>query len=294
LGDTRVSSSMICWNEANTIDLAIKSVKDLVHEVVIFDTGSFDDTVKIAQETLDALNLSGQVKKIKITKLSDARLQSIDACDGHWVLIQDSNLVLSNALKKEIHGHIKTQPDAVGGIKSINLMGDYEHTFSNRTYMAHHRILINKDMKISGVNIDRPFFSGRRHELSQHAVNLSRVRPSWRCWLRGEQFDRSVYKEEARRRGDGHQNKFNTQHLWQKEDKYNSLLEYVNAVKNMTLDDVKQVAPTWFLSQLQLEATPLTQRQRDALPETIQTEIKNPRYKLIYHDGEIVGRTPTL
>jgi len=39
---------MIAWNEAETIDLAIKSVAGFVDEVVIADNGSFDGTQEIA------------------------------------------------------------------------------------------------------------------------------------------------------------------------------------------------------------------------------------------------------
>ena len=98
----RITSSMISWNEEKTIDLSLKSIADFADEVVIVDTGSFDNTLKVAQETMDKLSISGQIKQKKITKLVDARLESLQLCNGDWVLMQDSNLVLSNALKHEI------------------------------------------------------------------------------------------------------------------------------------------------------------------------------------------------
>lgn len=290
----RLSSSMICWNEAQTIDLALSSAAGLVDEVIIADTGSFDGTQKIAREKMDDLNLSGQIKEVKATKLLDARLESFFLCDGDWILIQDANLVLSNVLKREISEHVKNDVPATGCIKSLNLTGDYEHVFRNLPFMAYHRILTRKAAVIWDVNVDRPIFEGLGKNFSNWALNLSRVRPAWRYWVRGEQFDRRVYDAKWRKRVDGHQNEFNTQYLWQRANKYSSPLEYVEAEMGMTLDDVKQVAPEWYLKQLRLEARPIIPQYRRALPEVIQDEIKNPRYKLIYEDNKIVGRWPEL
>jgi len=293
LADTQLSSGMICWNEAQTIDLALKSISNFVDEVIIIDTGSFDGTQKIARETIDNLNLSGQIKEVTITKLFDARLKAFQLCDGDWMLMQDSNLVLSNALKQEMLGHIK-RSNALGCVKSLNLMGDYEHLFGNRPFMAPHDILIKLEKATWDESADRPHFIGTVKTLSNWAVNLSRVRPAWRYWLRGEQFDRRAYNDVARRHSDGHKNKFNTQYSWQRLDKYTSPLEYIEVTKGMTLNDVKQVAPAWFLKQLRLEARHLVPAYRQDLPEVIQDELKNPRYKLIYENNKITGRWPEL
>ena len=151
-----ISSSMICWNEAQTIDLALKSIANFVDEVIIVDTGSFDGTQKIARETLDDLNLSGQIREVKVTNLLDARKTAFSLCAGDWVLTQDANIVLTESLKREMLIHRQRRSPSVGCIHSLNLTGDYEHLFGNRPFMAHHKDFIRKDRVMWDDDKDHP------------------------------------------------------------------------------------------------------------------------------------------
>lgn len=286
----KISSSIICWNEVQTIDLTLKSIKGFADEVIIIDTGSFDGTVKKAREWIAKLDLNGRVESIRIKQLVDARLKAFKLCKGDWVLMQDANLVLSNSLKKEMLGHIRRGSNVACNIKSLNLMGDYEHYFSNLPFMAPHRIFVKRSLAKWALDVDRPHFSGSAVNLSNWAVNLSRVRPAWRCWYRGEPFDRRYYKE-------GNRNwagKTNTQRQWMNSNRYYSIVEYIEAEKGLTLEDANRIAPSWYLKQLQIEAKPLKPELRSHLPETIKQELKNPRYKLIKKNGKIIGRQPSL
>ena len=286
----KISSSMIAWNEASTIDLTLRSIVGFADEVIIIDTGSFDGTRKIAREWIDRLNLSGQVKQMSIRNLGEARLSSLMLCQGDWILMQDSNLVLSNALKRELIAHSREHPGFCCDIKSLNLMGDYGHYFRGQPFMAPHRIFVERAHATWRMGIDRPHFHRRARVLSNWAVNLSRVRPAWRYWYRGEQFDRRHYTRKNRR----WINPANIQRKWMNANKYSSLVEYIEAVKGLTLEDVKKIAPEWYLRQLRIEATALTSELRGKLPEVILEELRSPRYKLIYEKGEITGRWPTL
>ena len=281
---------MIAWNEASTIDLTLRSIVDFADEVIIIDTGSFDGTRKIAREWIDRLNLSGKVKQMSIRNLGEARLSSFMLCQGNWVLMQDSNLVLSNALKNELRTHMRNHPGVCCDVKSLNLMGDYEHYFFHQPFMAAHRIFVERSKAKWRLGIDRPKFHGRARVLGNWAVNLSRVRPAWRYWYRGEQFDRSYYTRKNRR----WINPANIQRRWMKTNQYPNLVEYIEAVEGLTLEDVKRIAPEWYLRLLRLEATALTAELRRKLPEVILKELKSPRYKLIYEKGKITGRWPTL
>lgn len=285
----RISSSMICWNEAQTIDLALKSLVDFADEVVIVDTGSFDGTQRIAQETMEVLNLSGQIKQARVTKLVDARMKSFLLCDGDWILMQDSNIVLSNALKQEMLKHTNDSKD-IGTIRSLNLMGDYCHFFKNLPFMAGHRIFVKRKLAKWDKNVDRPKFIGTGKLYEGRAVNLSRVRPAWRSFYRGEPFDSRYFKKGEKNNG------LKTNHMarWQAMDKYHSLVDFLVAEDGKSLRDVMCIAPGWYLEQLQREATTLTREFRQGLPEVIVEELKNPRYKLIKDGDKIVGREPEL
>jgi len=285
----KISSSMISWNEAQTIDLTLKSLVRFVDEVVIVDTGSFDGTQRIAQETMETLDLSGQIKQVKVTKLVDARMKSFLLCDGDWILMQDSNIVLSNALKQEMLKHMNSSKD-VGIIRSLNLMGDYCHFFKNLPFMAGHRIFVKRKLARWDKNVDRPKFMGIGKLYENWAVNLSRVRPAWRSFYRGEPFNSQHFKKGDKK----HYLETNYMARWQAMDKYYSMVDFLAKEEGKSLEDVKRIAPKWYLRQLQLEAILLTEEFRQGLPEVIVEELKNPRYRLIKLGGKIIDREPEL
>ncbi len=303
---------MIAWNESKTIDLALKSLKGFADEVIIADTGSFDGTQKIAREWLDKLDLSGQVLDVKAKTLGQARLAALEHCDGDWILLLDANQVLSTALKREMAGYQKW-PRAICQVKSFNLMGDYEHFFSNRAFHAHHGMLYYKTKMKWKNDLDRPLHPSRLVipgrltrkadiknpnfpftagiHMENWAVNLSRVRPAWRSWYRGEPFDSRYYTV-------GNPDySFETSFMdqWAARNKYDSIVEFVEKEMGFTLEQVKKKAPRWYLNQLRSDAAPLMTALKRRLPEVILEELKNPRYRLKFDGtGRIVGRWPEL
>lgn len=283
-----ISACLISWCESKTIDLCLKSLVGLVDEVIIADTGSFDGTVKIAREWINRLNLSGEVLNVRTRTLGQARMASWEKCRGDWILLIDSNLVLSNTLKKKLK-EVTKSPNLTGIVRSLNLTGDYSHYFVNRPFMAHHNTLFNK-AKTHWINDrDRPRSRGtKRSFIGTWAVNLSRVRPAWRYYYRGEQFDPRAYKKKR------WNNELNLQYQWTSKGKYYSLIEYMEAEKGLTLEEVKKIAPKWYLDQLQKYAKPLEPNLLINLPEVLKKERKNPRYRLIKKAGKIVGRWPEL
>ncbi|MEE9316513.1 MAG: glycosyltransferase [bacterium] len=289
-----ISSSMISWNEATTIDLTLKSLVGLVDEVILVDTGSFDGTPKIAREWMDELDLSGQVKQIRVKNIGKARLEAVQLCVTDWVMIQDSNLVLSESLKTEIISHMRDSPKHQLAVKSLNLFGDYEHYFSSLPFMAHHYLVVKADTRHS-TNTERPYFNQPSIKAKSWAVNLSRVRPAWRYWYRGEPFDRKHYAPvgstpEAK----GHMHEFNRQYVWHKESSHYSMVEFTQETMGLSLEDVKMISPDWYLKYLQSDAVPLTNDMKRDIPDVIKQELSFPRYKLIYRDGKIIGRWPEL
>lgn len=296
----KISSTIMCWNESKTIDLALKSLAGWAYEVIIVDTGSFDGTQKIAREWLDELNLSGQIiqmskafmneRKKATSKLQKARLVGYDACEGDWVLMHDACFAATEGLKRNLVEHTKNSSNYHGNIVSLNLMGDYGHYFKNRAWMEPHKVFVRKGTKHVPGWVSLPGFVGEAKTIKNWVVSLSRVRPAWRYYCRGEQFDRRYYKPPQ---GDW-QTRANIQNHWAKESFTPSLVEYLEETEGLTFEDIKKKAPEWMLRQLRLEATPLTKDMRNGLPEVIKEELKDPRYKIIYEKGEIVGRWPEL
>lgn len=308
----RISGSMISWNEASAIDLAIRDVAEFVDELVVADTGSFDGTRIIVQDLMDELDISGQIKDIKVTNIKQARRKSINMCSYETVLLVDSNIVFSEQLKREIMHFIRKheskrwllgRPKLVGmaSVKTVNFMGDYLHIFGDDTYkdgyvFGHHRILFDRDSVDWDRNIDKPWpkrvgiIDPQPSKLSGVSFNLSRVRPAWRIWYRGEPFDPKYFRRDKR----GIDHSENRQYAWLKVDKYYSLKEYAEGELNISFEDVQKIAPGWFLEHLKRSAVPISYELKKELPNVILDELQSPRYELVYDKGEIVGRKPTL
>ena len=59
----KISACTIAKNEAKTIARSIESYKDYVDEIIIVDTGSTDDTVKIAVQVNGKLKATIEISK---------------------------------------------------------------------------------------------------------------------------------------------------------------------------------------------------------------------------------------
>lgn len=83
---TTLSLAMIVKNEAANLPRCLGSVKDLVDEMVIVDTGSTDDTVAIAE------SFGARIGHFAWTDdFAAARNESLRLCTGDWVLVLDGD-----------------------------------------------------------------------------------------------------------------------------------------------------------------------------------------------------------
>ena len=102
----RISLCMIVKNEEKFLANALNSVKGLVDEMLIVDTGSSDKTKEIAQRFMDELG-EGCGKIIDFVWVDDfsaARNASLSHATGDWILVLDADETLSHA----DHEHIRT------------------------------------------------------------------------------------------------------------------------------------------------------------------------------------------
>lgn len=72
-----LSLAMIVRNEAKNLPVLWKSVERIVDEWVVVDTGSTDDTVKVARE------LGGD--RVKVLEVGDRFVKEITACQAEWM-----------------------------------------------------------------------------------------------------------------------------------------------------------------------------------------------------------------
>ena len=86
----KLSLCMITKNEEQLLENCLNSVKDIVDEIVIVDTGSTDNTISIAKRFTD--------KIFKIDWPDDfsiARNESLKHVTGDWILVLDGDEVIS-------------------------------------------------------------------------------------------------------------------------------------------------------------------------------------------------------
>ena len=82
----KISACTITKNEEKNIARSIESYKDYVDEIIIVDTGSTDDTVKIAE------SLGAKVIHFEwINDFSAAKNCALNAAKGDWILFLDAD-----------------------------------------------------------------------------------------------------------------------------------------------------------------------------------------------------------
>jgi glycosyltransferase involved in cell wall biosynthesis len=98
-----LSLCMIVKNEQASLPQALTSVKDIVDEMVVLDTGSTDQTVEIARE------FGAKVYHFEwCNDFSAARNEALKYVQGKWVLVLDADEVLTAEIVPEIKQAIKS------------------------------------------------------------------------------------------------------------------------------------------------------------------------------------------
>jgi glycosyltransferase involved in cell wall biosynthesis len=110
----KLSLAMIVKNESRCLARCLRSVKGIADEIVITDTGSTDDTIKIAQGFgAKILNFDW------VGDFAAARNFGLNQTVGQWTLILDADEWLGENLGKEILLFVRGEP-AVGLAKQVN------------------------------------------------------------------------------------------------------------------------------------------------------------------------------
>ncbi|SHE48025.1 Glycosyltransferase involved in cell wall bisynthesis [Caldanaerobius fijiensis DSM 17918] len=112
-----LSLCMIVKNEEKNLPRCLDSVKDIVDEMIIVDTGSTDSTVKVAE------SYGAKVFSIRWNDdFSEARNASLEKANGKWILLMDADDELDQEDKQKIRNLLT---DDVEGyfFKTINYVG---------------------------------------------------------------------------------------------------------------------------------------------------------------------------
>lgn len=116
-----ISLCMIVKNEESCLANALDSVKNLVDEIIIIDTGSEDKTIEIAKKYTEDIFF----KKFN-NDFSEIRNFALEKASSDWVLVLDADEVISEKDISKIKDLIKKHNN------EKNVMG---FKFIQRTYM---------------------------------------------------------------------------------------------------------------------------------------------------------------
>lgn len=98
----RLSLCMITRDEAQNLPDCLRSVKDIVDEIVISDTGSTDNTIEIAKE------FGARVEQIEWPEnFAAARNTALEICTGEWILQLDADERLADGSPDKIRAAIE-------------------------------------------------------------------------------------------------------------------------------------------------------------------------------------------
>lgn len=126
----KISLAMIVKNAEKTIERCLKCVEYLVDEIVVVDTGSTDNTVKI-------LNQNHKVKLYHFTWCEDfsaARNYSIEKTTGDYILVIDDDEFVINGTRHELERVMKK--NAIGRIQQYSHFKKDNEDFHSKIFIS--------------------------------------------------------------------------------------------------------------------------------------------------------------
>lgn len=134
----KLSLAMIVKNEAAVLNRCLDSVRHLVDEIIIVDTGSTDRTKEIAQ--------THGAKIFDYTwnnSFADARNFALAQSSGDWNLVLDADEFISNDCSDELRAFMSNGP-AIGRLKIVNKFEDkngvaYANSYISRLFPKGHK-----------------------------------------------------------------------------------------------------------------------------------------------------------
>ncbi|MBI4452374.1 tetratricopeptide repeat protein [Candidatus Woesearchaeota archaeon] len=161
---------MITKNEEKYIEQCLNSVKDLVDEIIIVDTGSTDKTREIAAK------FNAKIVDFKwADDFSAARNESLKHATKDWILVLDADETLDEEALKTIKDIIKNKEHYAFLFLQKNYTNDSsiagfvneEHKHKNKIYMGWYGSLICRLFR----NKQGYSFSGTVHELAEPSID---------------------------------------------------------------------------------------------------------------------------
>lgn len=224
-----ISLCMIVKNEEKLLPACLESVKDIVDEMVIVDTGSTDRTAQIAKD------FGAEVYHFEwIDDFSAARNYSLDKATGDWILWLDADETVSEINIEEVKSKLESNKLAY----EVQIRN---HSHENRAPFIHKSLRMFRNYKsIRFMNKihEQPSIEGKAipyYELSNMPLTINHV--GYREDIVNEKGKKSrnfeILQRELKRKPDDLFLNFNIANEYLKnEDYHNALYHYKIATKN--------------------------------------------------------------
>lgn len=164
-----ISLCMIAKNEEKYLEQCLRSVEDIVDEIIIVDTGSTDKTKEIAKK------FNAKIFDFKwIDDFSAARNESIKHATKDWILVLDADEVLDDegrkaikelVNKKEVDAYLLLQKNYANDTSIAGFVNE-EHKKNNTTYAGWYGSFIARLFR----NKKGYKFEGTVHELVEPSI----------------------------------------------------------------------------------------------------------------------------
>lgn len=104
-----ISAMIITLNEEKNLERALQSIKNLVNEIIVVDSGSIDETLKIAEK------FGARVFLRKFDNFANQKNWALEKTSSKWILSLDADEEIPNELAQEIKQAIKN--DQIAGYR---------------------------------------------------------------------------------------------------------------------------------------------------------------------------------
>lgn len=127
----RISLAMIVKDEELTLNSCLESVKDMVDEIVIVDTGSIDSTMEIAK------SYGAKIYNFQwCDDFAKARNYAAEMCSGNWILVLDADEVIVSGSREDLEKFICENPKAIGRIEISSKFMDDDEVSLSKEYVS--------------------------------------------------------------------------------------------------------------------------------------------------------------
>lgn len=150
-----LSVLVVCQDEADRIDECLSRVAAWADEIVVFDSGSSDDTVSRVRQYTD------QVFETDWRGYGRQKQRALERCRMDWVLSIDADEYVTEELKREIDAHLSSDRGWValkipwvshvfGGYVFFGADGRYHKRLFRREQARFNGADVHEDIEISG------------------------------------------------------------------------------------------------------------------------------------------------